>query len=119
MTRQMVNICDKTTGLKVGVPCPRVVERSAQRISLIFGIFGPVLDGDEDLPSLDEALDQTTPQLRHFCGAGHANFWLHHAVVMHPDDVQKLIGSDEVSNILATGKFQGAPEPVSEAANTQ
>ncbi len=95
MPQEIVNLCDKTTGLGIGKECPRVVEKSDKAISILFGLFGPQLDGDGALPNIEEAKDLVTPQLRHFCSPGHANFWLHHLVVMHPDEVARLVEKDE------------------------
>jgi hypothetical protein len=93
--QQIVNLCDKTSGIEVGKECSRVVEKSDGRISVIFGVVGPnPLDGSF-IESIDEALQMAQPQIRHFCSTGHANFWMHHALVMHPDEVEALVRSDE------------------------
>jgi hypothetical protein len=96
MTREIVDLCDKTTGIKVGQPCGRVVQRTSGRIGILFGVLGPKPeDPEEFIEDLDEALKRVTPVIRHFCSAKHANFWLHHIVVMHPEEVQELVTSDE------------------------
>ena len=101
MPQQVVTLCDKTTGLKVGKECGKVVEKSDGRISVVFATTGPELVPDEMgaliLPDDGDLLEGLTPQLRHFCTTGHANFWLHLLLVMHPREVAERIGNGEHS----------------------